>query len=238
MRYLLILSFIVTCATAYGQSISGIITDSATGQRISGAWVTSAHSATSSNLIGEFTISVVKLRDTIKVKLQGYKLYKLLANDTTGNNVVIQLEQSTFQLKAVNITAKKNRVKDSISNRQMFAKDFNSKAPGLKDIIRPSVTNGLIPIVGVTISLSPLITAIAYKHSRAYKFKQVLLKDEQAKYISSRFSEAKVAQVTNLKDDSLLDFIDKFRPTITQVNKMSDYDLLTYIKLNLVKFKN
>lgn len=237
MRYLLVIPCICICLCSYGQKISGIVTDKATGQRISGAWVTSANSSAISDMAGGFSINVSKLKDTIKVKMQGYKLYILPVDATKIKDVVVQLEQATIQLNQVNISARRNRVKDSINNRKEFAKDFNSAPPKLKDIIRPSVGSGPIPIAGVTISLSPLIAALTYKHSRAYKFKQVLIRDEQAKYIDSRFSDERVALLTNLQADSLYSFINMYRPGIGQVKKMSDYDIFTYIKKCLVKFR-
>jgi hypothetical protein len=237
MRYLPILLFLCICCTCYGQKIGGIVTDKATGQRVSGAWVTTANSTVVSDMAGEFSIGVARVNDTLKVKMQGYKLYVLPLEAAKITDVVVQLEQATILLNQVNISARRDRVKDSISNRLQFAKDFNSKPPKWSDIIRPAIPGGPLAVVGVSISISPLITALTYKHSRAYKFKQVLIHDEQAKYVDSRFSDERVAQLTSLQSDSLYSFINQYRPSIEQVKKMSDYDVFTYIKKSLVKFR-
>jgi hypothetical protein len=238
MRYLLILPCICTCLCSYGQKISGIVIDKITGQRISGAWITTTSSTAISDLEGGFTIGLSPQKDTLKVKIQGYILFALPIDPTKIKDVVIRLEQSTIQLNQVNITARRDRVKDSISNRIQFARDFNSHPPKFSDIIRPATPSGPLAFAGVTLSPSQLIAFLTYKNSRAYKFKQVLIKNEQAKYVDSRFSDERIAQLTNLQADSLFDFINLYRPTIEQVKKMSDYDIFTYIKKCLVKFRS
>lgn len=218
--------------------MSGIVVDKATGQRISGAWVTTAGSTAISDMAGEFTISLAKLKqDTLKVKTQGYKLFVLPVDVSKIKDVVVQMEQVAIELKQVNISARRDRVKDSISNRIEFAKDFNNRPPKFSDIIRPATTVGPIPTIGVALVPSQLIAALTYKHSRAYKFKQVLIHDEQAKYIDSRFSDERVAQLTGLQADSLYHFINRYRPGIDEVRRMSDYDIFAYIKKCLVRFK-
>lgn len=232
MRYLFTMFLICTCLYSYGQSVSGIVTDKRTGQRISGAWVTSSKANIISGLQGEFIINTAK-RDTIRVKMQGYKLYVLPIDVSTGKSVVITLDNAIIELNEVHVTAKRDRVKDSLNNRKMFAKEFNT-APRLKDIIGPASGN----LAGISIRPSQLIRAITYKHSREYKFKQVLVRDEQNHYIDSRFSERLVTELTGLQGDSLLDFMDKYRPGMERIKKMNDYDIRVYINTSTSKFRD
>lgn len=238
MRYLMIFVFLCCYLEGYSQKLSGIVTDKNTGQRISGAWVTTKSGTTISNMAGEFAVNTSKLKDTLKVKMQGYKLYVLPVDISKVNTVAIALEQTAIELNQVNISARRDRVKDSISNRKDFAKDFASRPPKFTDIVRPSVGVGPYPMVGVSIVPSQLIALLTYKHSRAYKFKKALIANEQAQYVDSRFSDERVAQLTALPDDSLHQFIELYRPAIAQVKKMSDYDIMTYIKTSLVKYKS
>nr|WP_184546933.1 carboxypeptidase-like regulatory domain-containing protein [Mucilaginibacter sp. FT3.2]MBB6232307.1 hypothetical protein [Mucilaginibacter sp. FT3.2] len=218
--------------------MGGIVVDKATGQRISGAWVTTAGSTTISDVAGEFSISLSKLKqDTLKVKMQGYKLFVLPVDASKIKDVVVQMEQVAIQLNQVNISARRDRVKDSISNRIQFAKDFNTHRPKFSDIVQAAAPGGPLAFVGVSLSPTQLISALTYKHSNAYKFKQVLIHDEQAKYIDSRFSDERVAELTGLQNDSLYHFINRYRPTIDEVKKMSDYDIFTYIKKCAVRFR-
>jgi len=236
MRYLLLLLFVNICLSCYGQRVNGIVTDKATGLRISGALVTTTNATAISDMEGIFSIGVARQGDTLKVKMQGYKSFKQAVGLATGD-VIVQLEQATIQLKQVNISARRDRVKDSVSNRVQFARDFNSHPPKFSDIIRPGITAGPIPMVGVAIVPSQLIALLTYKHSNAYRFKQALIRDEEGKYVDSRFSDERVAQLTGLQSDSLYHFINQYRPAAAQVRKMSDYDIFTYIKKSVAKFR-
>jgi hypothetical protein len=238
MRYLLLLLVISAGLNANSQTISGIVTDGKTGQRISGAWITLAKASTISGLQGEFAIKTNSTADTIHVRMQGYKLYVLPINPSINKNILIALDEAIIELNVVHVTGKRDRVKDSLNNRKMFAKDFNVSAPKLKDILVVSHTPGPLPLFGVTIVPSQLIKALTYKHSREYKFKKILIRDEQNRYIDSRFSEALVAQLTGLEDESLLSFMDKYRPAIEVIKRMTDYDIRVYIKASIIKFRS
>lgn len=237
MRHLLIIFFICTSLAGYAQKINGIVTDKATGLRISGALISTGSSAAISDMAGIFSISVARAGDTLRVKMQGYKRYALPVDPSKTTDIIVQLEQATIQLQQVNISARRDRVKDSISTRIQFAKDFNSHPPKFSDIIRPGASVGPIPMVGVSIVPSQLIALLTYKHSNAYRFKQALIRDEEGKYVDSRFSDERVAQLTGLQADSLYHFINQYRPAAAQVRKMSDYDIFTYIKKSAAKFR-
>lgn len=238
MRCLLLLLIIGTSLNSMAQTISGIVTDGHTGQRISGVWITSGKAATISGLQGEFEIKTNGTTDTIRAKMQGYKPYVLPIDPSVNKNMIIILQQAVIELNEVHVTGKRDRVKDSINNRKMFAKEFNSAAPKFKDIVVVAANPGPIPVAGVTIVPSQLLRAITYKHSREYKFKKVLIRDEQNRYIDSRFSDDLVTGITGLKGDSLLNFMDKYRPGIDQLKKMADYDIRVYIKASWQKFRN
>ncbi|MBB6110387.1 CarboxypepD_reg-like domain-containing protein [Mucilaginibacter lappiensis] len=236
MRGLLILLLICACLSSYGQTVSGIVSDKRTGQPLTGAWVATSKANVITGIQGEFSIVGTKTKDTLWVKMQGYKLYVLPLNLANSKSIRIGLEAAVIELNEVHVTAKRDRIKDSLNNRKMFAKEFNSSAPKLKDMIAPSGGNvGPIPMVGITIVPSQVIRALTYKHSREYKLKKELIRDEQNRYIDSRFSENLVSSITNLKGDSLLDFMDRYRPGIDQIKKMSDYDIRVYIKVSQQK---
>jgi len=236
MRGLLTLLLIGACLCSYGQTLSGIVADKKTGQPLTGAWVSTSKANTITGIQGEFSMNEAKAGDTLRVKMQGYKLYVLPLNLANSKNIHIGLEAAIIELNEVHVTAKRDRIKDSLNNRKMFAKEFNSSPPKLKDMIAVSGSNaGLLPVAGITIVPSQFIRALTYKHSREYKFKKVLIRDEQNRYIDSRFSENLVGTITNLKGDSLLNFMDRYRPGIEQIKKMSDYDIRVYIKASQQK---
>ena len=237
MRHLLTFIMLSLCFTAKAQTISGIVTDKTTGMRLTGAWVTSTNGSAISNLQGEYSISVKKLADSIKVKMPGYKLCVRAINPAAEVYLKIELEPRVIELTEVSITGKRNRIKDSLNTRRLFAKDFNSAPPKFSDIFEIAPGTGPLDVAGITIHPSQLVALLTYKHSRAYKFKKVLIRDEQLKYVESRFTTELVSKLTNLKSDSLEDFIDQYRPPIAQVKKMTDYDMVEYIKGSALKFR-
>jgi hypothetical protein len=238
MRYLLLLLLFVTSLNTMAQTISGIVTDGRTGQRISGVWITSAKAGTISGLQGGFMIKANIYTDTLRAQMQGYKPYVLPVNPSVNKNIIITLQEAIIELNEVHVTGKRDRVKDSLNNRKMFAKEFNASAPKFKDIVVVSSAPGPLPVAGVTIVPSQLIRVITYKHSREYRFKKVLIRDEHNRYIDSRFGDDLVTTLTGLKDDSLLNFMDKYRPGIEELKKMTDYDIRVYIKVSGQKFKS
>lgn len=237
MRYLLTFIMLSMCFITKAQTISGVVTDKTTGIRLTGAWLTTTKGSALSGLQGEFTINIKNASDTIKVTMQGYKVYKQAINLAADVYLTIALEPHVIELNEVSITGKRNRVKDSLNTRRMFAKDFNSHRPTLSDIFSTARGDGPLAIAGITISPSQLITALTYKHTKAYKFKRVLIRDEQMKYVDSRFTTDLVTKLTHLQSDSLQDFIDQYRPSIDQVKKMTDYEMINYIKESSVKFR-
>ncbi|WP_214070909.1 hypothetical protein [Mucilaginibacter sp. dw_454] len=237
MRSLLAIVALFICVDAYGQQINGIITDKQSGRLISGALITSSKATVLSDFHGQFTIAVKIPGDTIHVTMQGYKLYQIPI-PTANATLIIALDKQAIQLKEVNISGQRDRLADSLATRREFAKSFNSAAPKFSDVVKVGITPGLIPLPGIAIIPSQLVRAITYKHSREYKFKKTLVKDENDKYIDSRFNKTLVTQITNLKDDSLSDFMERYRPTAYVIKKMTDYEVRIYIKKSLIGFKS
>ena len=62
--------------------------------------------------------------------------------------------------------------------------------------------------------------------------------DEENTYVDRTFSKQRITELTNLKGDSLLNFMDDYRPTISQAKKMTDYDMVIYIKKSYADFIN
>jgi hypothetical protein len=74
--------------------------------------------------------------------------------------------------------------------------------------------------------------------SRREAFARYASTDEQNRYIDNRFSENLVTELTGLKDEPLLSFMDKYRPTIEVIKKTTDYDIRVYIKACIIKFRS
>ena len=237
MRGLLTIAICLFCFNAYSQQINGIIIDKQSGRLISGARIASSKGIVISDLHGGFLIAIKSSGDdTINVTVEGYALYQSSVSIRNAA-LIIALNKKAIELKEVKVYGG-NRIADSINTRKMYAKAFNSAAPKFKDIVKVNTIDGPLPVTGVTIIPSEFIKALTYKHSREYKFKKTLIRDENDKYIDSRFSRILVAEITKLQTDSLSNFVDKYRPKIEALKKMTDYDIRVYIKKSLISFKH
>ena len=82
----------------------------------------------------------------------------------------------------------------------------------------------------MSINLLSVIDMLNKNKAPQSKLQKVLLKDEQDDYVDRFFSPERVSSITNLKGDSLQNFMNQYHPDIKKVKKMSDYDMVTYIK--------
>lgn len=96
-------------------------------------------------------------------------------------------------------------------------------------------TNSTASIVSV--NLLSLVSLLSKKsNDPTSKLQQTLLKDEETAYVDRMFSKQKITTLTSLKGDSLLDFMDDYRPTIKQAKEMTDYEMMLYIKKSYAEF--
>jgi hypothetical protein len=75
------------------------------------------------------------------------------------------------------------------------------------------------------------------KKNSTSRFKATLLQTEETNYVDHLFSKDKVEDITKLQGDSLTTFINSYRPSSLKLKKMTEYELLQYIKLSHLEFK-
>lgn len=138
-------------------------------------------------------------------------------------------------LKEVRITAERNHKKDSIELRNEYRKVFNYQPPKVKDAFVAPPSN--VPFTFVSIDLLRLISALNKKSDPTYKLKKVILQDEEASYVTTRFNRGFVSRTTGLTDDSLNTFMDKYYPATNWANKATDYDIIVYVKTKVAEFR-
>ena len=235
MKLYLFAAFTIFYLKTNAQVISGKVIDKSTRLPMRYIFVTCTSGSAFTNDNGVFTLKITSPFDTIRIKTMGCQPYKFPVNGWGNSVKVIELEGKSIQLGEVRITAKKNYYKDSVSLRQEFARQFNFTGPKLTDILRPTATN--VPFAFVSIDVGMLVRALTKKHNPDYKLKQILLRDERENHVSARFNKILIADITHLRGDSLDNFMSSYRPTPAILDKLSDYELIHYIKTNLEKFR-
>ena len=235
MKYLLIIFLSICCLRGQAQTVTGKLIDKTTKQPLSYIFVTASSGSAFTKDDGTFSLNITNFADTIRIKTMGYKAYKFPASRWGNFTKIIELEPRPLLLNEVNISAKRNYLKDSLNTRKQFAKEFAYTGPHLKDVLRPTASN--VPFAFVTLDVGMLVGLLTKKKSPGYKLKQELLRDEQEKHVSQRFNKSMVGRVSQLKGDSLEFFMSSCRPTPAMLDKLSDYQLILYIKDNLKTFK-
>jgi hypothetical protein len=234
-KLLLSLILILAFAEAKAQIITGKVVGDTSDRPVAATLITHSGYQTSNDANGNFKIHISGIGDTIKVLAVGYQDYVFPVKDIKQDHLVIRLKTFPVMMKEVTITAERNHKKDSIELRKEYGKVFNYQPPKIKDAFVGPPPN--VPFAFVSIDLIGLFNALNKKNDPEYKLKKVLLRDEEANYVATRFNKSLVTRVTGLKGDSLNVFMDKYYPTTDWVKKASDYDIMVYVKTKVAEFR-
>ena len=234
IKFIFFSIFVFTGVNAFGQKVSGLVLDKVSRQPVVGALVQAENSATQTNNLGQFEIDIPHPGDSLKITATGYKTI-LASAGKPGVFLTVQLEPKFTQLNEVTIHGTRDFKQDSLENRSAYAKQFNYKAPTVMD----AFTGNSNRQPGELISINPLIliAALTKKSSPEYILQQKLLSDEHEQYIDEHFNRGIVLRVTNLKGDTLSEFLTRYRPTFIFSQKATVYDMEVYIKDCFKKFE-
>jgi hypothetical protein len=239
-KFLFLICFSISMRDAAAQQLKGVVQDEATHLPIAGAQVIHQDQVVLTNTIGEFTLPSAKNGDQVSFRLMGYETRELKVNALDLKaELTIYLKTKVINLSAVNIRSQRNNKLDSIRLRKEFAAVFNAKGPKITDMfvkINPEERFPLAlvkpPSTASIVSFNALnaISIFGKKKKRISKLKSTLLAKEADNYVNQRFSKLKIQAITALPSDSLSLFVERFRPSATDLKQMNDYQLLVYIK--------
>ena len=232
---------------ATAQRFTGLVMGDVTRTPLAYAKISSGSVVAISGPDGLFTLTGIRLADSIRITGIGYLPYAFKPASVNRNDtVVIYLRPTGYALKQVNIKAKRDARADSLRLRKEFAAAFAYKAPKVTDALinkhyeiqgyNDFITsyNNTSNIVGFDVI--SVIGLFSKKKDNKSRLQKILIKEEAANYIDQAFSKQKVSGITGLKGDSLYTFMDKYRPTSSQLHSMNDYEMVTYIKKSYSEF--
>jgi len=246
MKYLIALVILFSFFQGLAQPATGKVIDSTSRRPVPNATLTIAGLTTFSRTNGTFSFFKPGTGDSILVSCIGYRSRAVFPHDWLREDTLrILLQPLSVLLNGVTIRASRNYHLDSTTNRRDFEGSFNYKGPRLKDAFMgrslASTPYGLNQAPNNTtelfsVNLLTLLAVAGKNKTPEAKFQKILLRDEQASYVDHVFSHESVSKITALKGDSLQDFMDLYRPGISELRKMSPYDLMSYIKRNYIVF--
>lgn len=140
---------------------------------------------------GKFTVKfpIAKMKDyqafDISLRVRVDDKYKLLRGVTVFSN---------------------SYKKDSLENRETYAKVFGSTKPGLRSTYDPGGPAGL--------DVGELIGVFQFrKNKQRMAFQNRLLSEEEDRYVDFRFSAKNIERITGLKSPELEDYQKLYRPS-------------------------
>jgi hypothetical protein len=232
----------------FAQRIKGIVIDKTTYLPVSNAFISTQASKSISNQEGKFVIANVKPGDTLRISSIGYKPFRLVVSFLKFDTLRCYVDPDATILSEVKIRARRNAKADSLRNRREFASAFAYHGTTIKDaFITHSPYDAYIPYDYITsphsaatilsVNLLSVIDMLGKNKAPQSKLQKILLKDEEDDYVDRFFSPEKVSSLTNLKGDSLQNFMNQYHPDIKKVKKMSDYDMVSYIKKSYAEYR-
>ncbi len=168
--------------------------------------------------------------DTITFSSAGYK------PDTTYVNTwmfgekdgyIVSLAPNLVELATVRVGDVSNYQLDSLKRKEEYA--------WLYPVHRRRLIGSETVENGVGISISP-IDYLSAKETQRRRLRRRLKQQEIDYYIDFRFPAAYVARVTGLHNDSLRDFMYRYRPAYSFCRKASNEDMLLYINERLKQY--
>ncbi|MES2279469.1 MAG: hypothetical protein V4592_25780 [Bacteroidota bacterium] len=240
MKLLFTLLLLLIAGRLCAQRVTGMVMGELTRMPLPHATVAVGSNTVQTNAYGIFTISMGKPTDSIRINCAGYDYYAFKpAAARNSDTLVIYLQPVSYKLKEVVIKSQRNVKADSLRNRRDFANVFNYK-PSIGDVMityNPSAyvpynyidaPNSTANIVGFDVLR--LISFLSKKKTATSRLQQHLLLAEANNYVEQKFSREAIMAYTPLKGNALETFMDQYRPTVAQAKKMSNYDMVIYIK--------
>lgn len=207
--------------------IRGTVIDSATGipMELVSIFQNQSKSGTMTDENGNYVLELSQ-NGIIRFSYLGYKDFSvpvvLLSDD---QNLNVRLAVLPFYTPELNVTARKISKIDSLNNRKEYKSIFSASKPSsyllLADLSGSGI--GLSPSRFYNNHLSP-----HNRHLRSYR--KVIESQEKITYVASRFTAQLVAGITGLKSPALDSFMVKHKPGYQYLQKLSDYELATYIQ--------
>lgn len=245
LKNISVLALMLLSSNVFAQRIAGVVIDKNTYLPVANAFVGTRSSKGISNLQGKFILGNIKPGDTLRITCVGYKPYQLVTGFLKTDTLRCYIDPASTVLNEVRIKAKRNAKADSLRNRKEFVSTFNYRGANVKDAFITRSTK-YVPsnyinadkstATILSVNLLSVIDMLGNHKTPQSKLQKVLLKDEENEYVDRFFSPEKVSAVTNLKGDSLQNFMNQYHPDIKKVKKMNDYDMVTYIKDSYAQF--
>ncbi len=211
-------------------TVKGTVFDSSGTYPVQGVSVLSTNGVgTSTDALGDYSIRVNET-DSIWFSYLNKPTRKFLVK-SIKTPYAFNISLQTFITLLPGVKARvKDYKRDSIQNRQDYAKYFDYQKPGLKV---SSLSDG-----SVGFDLNEIINSFRFgRNKRLSMFQNRLITQEQEAFIQHRFSKSLIRRITGANNDSTISqFIIYYQPSFLFTSTAADYTFHKYIKDSYERF--
>lgn len=205
---------------AFAQSIQGQILDAANGKPLTDVTVQNMYTdaEVTSDDNGKFTIEITK-GQLVAFKKEGYRILRVrMPQGNIPSFFKVVLEEN--MVTPTEITgAAPDYHSDSLKYYRLYKKEIDfPQLTGLDAIQHP-------------------FWALSKQNQQIWAFQKEYIWYQKQKYIDYSFNEKVIENVTGLKGDSALQYMQMFRPTYEQLRSMNEYNFYNYIKQTVALYR-
>jgi hypothetical protein len=239
--------FLLKSGACFAQQIRGTIIEAESKMPIPLANISNEKQSTLSDLNGNFQLPATPNSDSLWISKPGYRTrYVIASQQLTNGKLLVYLAREAVSLREVQIKAKERYKQDSLRIRKEFSNVFSYKPLGIKDAFiarspenrvgrfRDPNSNSTASIVSMEVL--QFAGMLLRPKSPLSKLQKTMLQEEQNKSVEQSFSKNRISALTPLHGDSLIMFMDQYRPSPAENRRMTSYELMLYIKRSYKDF--
>lgn len=205
------------------QSIKGEVVDANDGSPVANVSVYNVYNnigyTTGSD--GKFFIPAAK-DELLEFRKLGYKITRVrIPKGNIPPYFKIIMQKGAIELQEVNIRGQ--------------AKDYHSDSLRYHEIYKHELD---FPTLSTIDAISHPFSALSKRNREIWAFQKEYDHFQKEKYIDYTFNEKLVTRITGLQGDSLLHYIQRYRPTYEQLRSMSEYNFYIYIKQTAARYRS
>ncbi len=216
-------------ALAQEKQVEGIVFDKDTKDRVARTNILNIRTSKSfyNDLKGEFKIDAVT-GDKLVFTKQDYLPDTVLVKN--NSNIAVYLQRTAIPLKEVTIRDSQATPKSRLAaTKREYSKAYDPSAF--------SDPFNVVPGGGAGISIDALYNSISKSGRNAQHLQEIIQGDYEQNVIDYRFNRTFVGNITGLKDQELINFMQRYRPGYYLVTTASEYEFITYVMNNLKRYK-
>ncbi|WP_374166184.1 hypothetical protein [Arcticibacter sp. MXS-1] len=221
--FLVLLGFAFTTARAQTEKPQqGAVLKRGGGVRISGALILNKQSKLSvtSNQLGFFSL-LSSPGDTLEISAVGYTPQSVVVSDFKDMLLylipVTQLNE--VLVKGKSLQSELSEIEKSYRSKGVY---YNGKPPLLAAVFHP---------------LTAINELFGKNAKRARRFQEYAENEMDYQEISRKFNDLAIKNAVPITDEELPDFRSEYLPTVEQIRRWNDYDLVVYIRTSYKEFK-